>query len=123
MITMKNVLMIFGLSALNFLFSLYTQWWIFVPLVILWVALFQIPRSRSVLSGMAIALSWLTMILFRDIPNHHILSTRMANLFGLKGNYILFIGFNVFIPFLLATWTAYLSATITVAKDAVPKKR
>ena len=120
---MKHVLMILGLGALNFLFSLYTPWWIFVPLVIIWVAFFQIPRSKCFLPGIAIALSWLTMILLRDITNHHILATRMAHLFGLKGQYVLLIGINLFIPFLLATWTAYLSATITVAKVVMPKKR
>ena len=43
-----------------------------------------------------IALLWLAFALYRDIPNHHILSIRMAQLFHLPG-YSLFIAVTVFI--------------------------
>ena len=57
--------------------------------------------GKAFLAGfMGIGLSWMTVFLWRDIPNQHILSERMGNLFGLP-SHVLFLLVTVVIGALL----------------------
>lgn len=59
-----------------------------------------IPQKagKSFVSGfIALFLLWAVLAIFIDHANHHILSTRIANLFPLGGSYILLISVTAFV--------------------------
>ncbi len=95
------------------LFSALSTWffpWWSMPLVTFLVALImqQKPGKSFLIGFVSIALLWLIVMLWRDIPNEHILSDRMAKVFGLP-NFSLLMVVNVFLGGLiggLAAWCA-----------------
>jgi len=95
---MKNffvhILLIAICSALA---ELHWSWWIVVVVSFLILVFTRTKPGRSFLAGfIGVALSWLVIALWEDIANNHILSTKMATLFGLPG-YPLFIAVIVLI--------------------------
>ena len=46
------------------------------------------PKDGFISGFIGIALMWLAMALYRDIPNEHILSGRMAKLLGLPNSFL-----------------------------------
>lgn len=98
-----------------FLFSAIAEWflpWWMVAVVAFIVAfVITLKPGKAFLAGFAgVAICWLTAALVRDVPNDHILSTRMAALFHLPG-YTLFIVVTIFIGGLvggLAAWAGAL---------------
>lgn len=104
---MRTVIAILVIAVLSAIATWFLPWWMIAVVAFLVVAFYKPPRPF--LSGFAgIALLWLVWILFKDISNEHILSTRMAKVFSLP-NYALLIILNIFIGGLiggLAGWSA-----------------
>lgn len=66
-------------------------WWMISLVSFLIIGFTRTRPAKSFLAGFTgVALSWLVWVLWQDIANEHILSGRMAKLFGLP-NYPLFI--------------------------------
>jgi hypothetical protein len=83
--------------------------WFFTAILACTVGLnSHLTTARAFLAGfIAIATLWLLFALIRDIPNHHILSTRMAQLFKLP-HYSLYIALTSLIGGLaggLSAWS------------------
>lgn len=68
-------------------------------------------RQGFGLGFLGIALLWLVLILLKDVPNHHILSTRMAGLLSLP-NAALFILVNVFLGGLIGGLSGWSGAVM-----------
>ncbi len=85
----STILIIALVSAIG---ELIFPWWI-IGLVTLSAGLLAgLKPGKAFLSGfLAISLFWLVAALFRDIPNDHILSQRMAILFFKKPSFPLFL--------------------------------
>lgn len=83
---MKVVAGILSIAILAAAAEYFLPWWV-IAIVPLPVTLaINKGRGASFLTGFAgIALCWLVIMLYRDIPNEHILSARMAGLFKLPG--------------------------------------
>jgi hypothetical protein len=81
---MKLIITIVSIAVLSGVVSLFAPWWS-VALVSFVVSLLLVQRpGRSFVAGFAGAgLWWLVAALYRDIPNDHLLSGRMAQLFHL----------------------------------------
>ena len=94
----KFIITLFLITVLNTLLEFIFPWWI-LALVSGGVCMVaRLNLKESFLVGfLGILISWLVMILFKDIPNHHLLSYKMANLFPMGGHYGLFILFNLLI--------------------------
>lgn len=101
-----SIVLIILLSALATWFS---PWWMIAVVAFLVALVMALNPGKAFLVGfISIALFWLAAILIHDTPNQHILSNRMAVLFGLS-NFLLLIGINVFLGGLiggLAGWCA-----------------
>ncbi len=83
--------------ALTFLLELYLPW--YTIMIIPFIACFALPGTAGadfLLSLMAIFLVWMGMSIYRDIPNHSILSGRVARLFHLHSSYLLIIISSLF---------------------------
>jgi hypothetical protein len=100
-----NVILI---ALFSYLATTYMPWWMIAVVSFVIGFVIQLSSGRAFLSGFAgVALCFLILILLADSANEHILSTRMAKLFGLP-NYSLFIAVNVFLGGLvggLAAWS------------------
>ncbi|GAA4460589.1 hypothetical protein GCM10023093_03530 [Nemorincola caseinilytica] len=81
-------------------------WWS-IALVAFTVSVMAALRpGKAFLTGMCgVGLWWLIAALYRDIPNHHILSTRMAELFHLPGY-----GFYIALTVLIGALTGGMAA-------------
>jgi hypothetical protein len=72
-------------------------WWMIAVVAFMVMGFTRTRPGMSFLTGfLGVALSWLVIVLWQDVANAHILSTRMAALFGLPG-YPLFTVATVFI--------------------------
>ena len=102
------VLLIVLLSAVA---EYFLPWWSMAVVSFVVSLLMGYRGGKSFLMGFfGVALCWLTFAMVHDIPNEHILSTRMAKLFSLP-NYGLFILVTVVVGGLvggLAAWSATL---------------
>ncbi|HOZ51226.1 MAG TPA: hypothetical protein PLU17_05180 [Chitinophagaceae bacterium] len=100
---MKRLVMtIFIIAVLNSILESFLPWWILVIISFVVCLIARLSSLKSFFAGfMGIFLSWFIAILLKDIPNHHLLSTKLSNLFQLKGNYILFIIINLLLGALL----------------------
>jgi len=102
-----SVILIVLLSAVA---EYFLPWWSCAVVCFL-VALFvQQGGGRAFLMGFCgVGILWLIAALIHDIPNEHILSTRMAALFHLP-NYSLFIVVTVFVGGLVGGLSAWAGA-------------
>jgi hypothetical protein len=88
---MRILLTILIIAAAAGLGELFLPWWVAAILTVIAGYASQLSTGRAFLAGFCgMALLWLTVILYRDIPNEHILSGRMAQLFKLP-SYVLYI--------------------------------
>ena len=87
-------------------------WWSCAVVCFL-VAMFarQSGGRAFVMGFLGVGIFWLVAALMRDIPNDHILSTRMAALFKLP-NYWLYILVTVFIGGLVGGMSAWVGAVL-----------
>jgi hypothetical protein len=86
------------IAIINSILECWLPWWILAVVSLSVCMIARLNYRQSFIAGFfGIMFSWLIMIMLKDIPNHHLLSSKMANLFPLGGNYVFFILFNVFI--------------------------
>jgi MFS family permease len=101
-----SIILIISLSALT---TWFLPWWLMAVVSFLVALVMMLKPGKAFLTGfVSTALFWLIAILLQDIPNEHILSGRMAKLFGLP-NFSLLIIINVILGGLiggLAAWCA-----------------
>ncbi len=77
-------------------------WWSFVPAnFLLSIAIVQKPWRAFLSGAMGVGLLWLALTLMIDQQNNHILSTKVASIFKLKGAYNILITVTFIIGFLL----------------------
>jgi len=113
--TIATILTTFFASLAGFL----ALWWTIAPAAFIVALAMRLKPGISFLAGFAgIVIYWLPNILYRDISNNHILSTRLATLFP-GHNYIVFIALCTVIGGLLGGLSA-LSGSLIVW---VPRKR
>ncbi len=83
---MRLVYCILTTIVFSFLAEQVFAWWSLAVISFLSAALFYLSPARGFLSGFLSGLIlWLSVSLYADIANGHILSTRMAALFHLPG--------------------------------------
>lgn len=102
--------------VLGLIFSLFMSgMWMAVVLPSTMMIAMQIPGRRAFGAGfLGIALLWLVLILIKDVPNHHILSSRMAGLLGLP-NSAMFILVNVLLGGLIGGLSGWSGASLNKA--------
>lgn len=106
-------LIIIGLGAIFSLFM--TGMWLAIVLPSTMMIAMQIPGRRAFGAGfIGVAFLWLVLILIKDVPNHHILSSRMAGLLGLP-NSAMFILVNVLLGGLIGALSAWSGAVLNKA--------
>jgi len=94
---MRSFISILIIAFFCLLAEYYFSWWSIAIVCFLVTFLFKLKPGKAFWAGFwGVAILWLTISLFKDIPNHHILSQRMAGLFHLPG-YSLFILVTVLI--------------------------
>lgn len=106
---MKIVVSVILTAFLAFVLGLYTTipWWCFVFTSFL-VAL-AIPQrpGYSFLSGfLGLFLLWITLAAMKDLPNEHILSTKVAQVLPLGGSYIVLMLVTGFVGGLVSGFAA-----------------
>lgn len=91
--------------------SWFFQWWMIAVAAFVIMLIIELKPGKGFLAGfLGIAFLWLTIILLKDGSNQHILSGRMAKLFGLPNSF-LFVIVNVFLGALvggMAGWSGVL---------------
>ena len=96
---MKLITSILLIAVLSAIAEYFLPWWTIVPVSFL--VTLAIKPGKAFLEGfLGIGIFWLIAALLKDMPNQHILSTRMAALFHLP-NYALFMIVTVFVGALL----------------------
>ncbi|MFN4249127.1 MAG: hypothetical protein ACK4EY_15475 [Flavipsychrobacter sp.] len=102
--------------VLGLIFSLFMSgMWMAIVLPSTMMIAMQIPGRRAFGAGfLGVAFLWLVLILIKDIPNHHILSSCMAGLLGLP-NSALFILVNVLLGGLIGGLSAWSGAVLNKA--------
>jgi hypothetical protein len=91
-------------ALLTYAIGLYGKlpWWSFVPAnFLLSIAIIQKPWRAFLSGAMGVGFLWLSLALTIDHQNNHLLSTKVANIFPLKGAYNILIFITFFIGFLL----------------------
>lgn len=113
---MRFTIAILSTAILALIGGTFAPWWIIAVAAFL-VALFAGLRpSRSFIAGFAgIGIYWLLAALYHDLPNEHILSTRMAGLFHLPGSWA-FMTVSVFIGALAGGLSAWAGALLKPAR-------
>lgn len=110
---MKFLLSVILIAALSAIAAFFLPWWS-VAVVAFLVAL--VTGGRGFLTGfVGVGLCWLLVALFRDIPNEHILSDRMAVLFHLP-NHILFVAVTALVGGLIGGLAAWAGASLKPQK-------
>ena len=81
---MRTFIIILITAALAGLATWFLPWWMVAVVAFLMAVLLYLPPGKAFRVGAFSIMSlWFVVLLARDIPNEHILSTRMAMLFGL----------------------------------------
>ncbi len=94
------------LSLIHFALSMWVGSWSCIPLVFFWVVFFRLGRWNIFWPVLSILASSFSMILWKDIPNEHTLSTKMAMVMGLGKQYSVFMALSLLIPVLLSLLSA-----------------
>lgn len=75
-------------ALLGWAAPLFTDWWTFAITSFLVAAFIPLKAWQAFFAGFAgIFLLWFMMEMLKDMANNHILSTRIAELLGLHGDY------------------------------------
>lgn len=114
---MKFLVTVILIALLCFAAEWLLPWWS-IAVVTFVISHFAGHRpGRSFWSGFSsVGLCWLIAALWRDIPNNHILSTRMAALFHLP-DYMLFIVVTVFVGALIGGLSAWAGALLAAKRS------
>jgi len=109
---MRFILAVILITVLSAIAEWFLPWWM-IAVVAFVVSLFMaLKPGKAFSAGFAgIGIFWLIASLMHDIPNEHILSTRMAALFHLP-NYGLFIVITVFVGGLIGGLAALAGALL-----------
>lgn len=100
------------IAVLSALATWMMPWWLIAVVAFAVSFTFQLSAGRAFLSGfLGIALFWLVAIVLIDTANEHILSVRMAKLFGLP-NYWIFIIINLLVGGLVGGVAAWSGAVM-----------
>ena len=92
--SMKFIAAILLTAFLGFVIGLYTQlpWWGFaITSLLVGIAIRLKPWQSFLASFTGMLLLWVVLALLKDIPNDHLLSTKVAQILPLKGSYLLLI--------------------------------
>ena len=117
--TMKFTVSTILIALLSSLTEFFLPWWTIAIVAFIVSLVFRIKPGLAFLSGfLGIVFFWLPDILFKDFSNNHILSHRMAKLFGLP-NSMLFILVSVLVGSLVGGLAA-LSGSLMAKQE---KKR
>lgn len=109
---MKTYVTILAITIACALAQWLLPWWVIVPVTFAVSLLAEQRPGRAFVTGFCgVALWWLIVALYRDIPNNHILSLRMAQLLHLSG-YDFFIILSVLIGGLTGGLSAAAAAFI-----------
>jgi hypothetical protein len=106
---MKFILAIILTALLSFAVGLFTflPWYSFVfCAVIVAIVIHQKPFKAFTSGFLAVFVLWCILAILKDVPNEHILSTKVANILPLKGNTTLLIGITGLVGGLLAGFGA-----------------
>ena len=98
-------------ALLAFAFTWWMPWWT-VAVVAFIVALLLRPRRAFWAGFLGIFLFWLVVGLVRDGPNEHILSTRMAGVLPLGGQWWAFLLVSAVVGGLVGGFAAWSGAAI-----------
>ncbi len=83
---MRSVIVMIAILILSWVATLLLPWWgVAVAAFLVALVAGQRPGRSFVVGFFGVGLFWLLMVILRDVPNEHILSTRMAALFHLPG--------------------------------------
>ncbi|OSZ78823.1 hypothetical protein CAP35_11400 [Chitinophagaceae bacterium IBVUCB1] len=107
--------------ALGWLCSLFMNGlWVAAVIPFISTVSMQIKGKQGfVLGFLGMAILWLLLILLKDVPNHHILSTRMAGVLSLP-NAALFILVNVLLGGLIGGLSGWSGVVMNWAFRASP---
>lgn len=103
---MRLVVHLLILTLIHFLLSVWVGSWSCIPLVFFWVVFFRADRWSIFWPILSILTSSFSMILWKDLPNQHILSIKMAQVMGMGKHYPLFIALSLLIPMVLSLLSA-----------------
>ncbi|MDI9365127.1 MAG: hypothetical protein QM541_09265 [Flavobacterium sp.] len=101
---MKFFLSIFIIALFSWLLGLisFLPWYSFVAVAFIVSVLFRQKPIASFLSGfLALFFVWIILSLVKDIPNEHLLSSKVASILPFKGNYTVLLIVTGFIGGLL----------------------
>ena len=87
---MKALLSFILIILLSAFAEYFCAWWMIAVVAFLVALIIRTPKSFLV-GFLSIFIFWFFAALIKDIPNNHILSTKMAGVLPLHGNYILFL--------------------------------
>lgn len=113
---MKFLISVVAISLLSYWLGFFLPWWIPAPVAFL--VTFFLPQKSGVsfLSGfVGVGLYWLVYALMRDVSNEHILSGRMAAIFGLPGT-AFFMAVTVLVGALIGGLSAWSASLLRTAK-------
>ena len=104
---MKVIAGIISIALLSAIAEQFLPWWMIAVIPFITGIVMHSNGKRSFLAGfVGIAIFWLVAALMKDLPNEHILSGRMASVFGLP-NYGLFLCVVVLVGGLIGGLSAW----------------
>lgn len=114
---MRFLLGILSIAILSAIAEFLLPWWSVAAIAFL-ISLTQNQKGgRAFLMGfLGVGLCWLSVALYRDIANEHILSTRMAALFTLPGKGM-FIIITVIVGALVGGLSSWAGVLIKIKKQ------
>ncbi len=113
---MKFLISLVAISFLSYCLGFFLPWWIPAPVAFLVTFFLPQKSGASFLSGfVGVGLYWLVYALIRDVSNEHILSGRMATLFGLPGT-VSFIAVTVLVGALIGGLSAWGASLLRPAR-------
>jgi hypothetical protein len=110
------------MAVLTSALSILLPWWILCVICFLGGILGQKKAAISFLMGfVAIAISWGSLIIWLDVKNKHILSSRLASVFPLGGNPVYFILISILIGSLLGGLSCLSGSLFVQPKSTIEK--
>jgi Na+/phosphate symporter len=86
-VSMRTVVTALLIAVIALIAELFAPWWTALLVAALIGFFAELSPRKAFLAGLlGIGLMWLGVAMFRDIPNDHILSARMAKLFSLPAS-------------------------------------
>jgi len=111
---MKFLLSILLIAVLAGIAEWFAPWWSLAIAAALIGFLMRLRPGKAFLAGfLGVGLLWLGFVLWRDIPNEHILSERLAKLFKLP-NHTLFILVTAVLGGLIGGLSAWAGAQLAI---------